>query len=923
MGTLLYYLIIQPLELVIEICFTFLSRIASVHLWLCIIGISIVVSVLTLPLYKRADQIQKKQRDLQKKLEPVVRHIKRTFKGDERFMILQEYYRQNHYSPLSALNGSLSLLLQIPFFIAAYHFLSHLEVLNGMSFGAIKDLSKPDNLLHFGKLSINLLPFLMTAVNIASAEIYLKGYSFREKFQTYALAIVFLVVLYNSPSALVFYWTLNNVFSLFKNIANRSDFLKKTLAIAFPIFALAAVAYLYNSGKLVPGGVFSIKRAVFCAGLICFSVLPLYFTFEKRNLPCNSERILQDKSSKYDFYIFLASSLAMTVLIGILVPSALINASPAEFVDTESFYNPNLYVFYSAAISFGFFMFWSGIFYSMGNAKFKNIVSRLFCVASVIILVDYLFFERNLGIINQYLIYQKEPVFSFKSKIINFTVLLAIALAVDFFCLKIDSSKKTAGYVVKVFSLIVAVELIMGIYNIVASQKQISEISRDGGKNKNFHNDEIEKIIPLSKNGKNVMLLMVDRAVSAYFPYFLEEKPELKEAFSGFTWYPNTISFGQYTNFGSAACYGGYEYSVEEMNKRSNEKLADKQDEALSVLPTLFSEIGYASTVFDPPYAGYKYYKADADLTLYEHLPLVTSLLTHQKYTRNYEMDFLKAFESTQMNKRNVFIYSLFRCSPVIFKTTLYDHGAYISSSNFMAVQYFIDAFAPVCYLPEMTEISDEQNGTFLMTHYMSAHDVVELQVPEYEPTFTSLQNKGYKNAAEGKLIFNEKTHYAHYQCNMATMLKLARYFDWLKEHGVYDNTRIIIVADHGARLNQVPELNFGISEKDSLFHADGVNPLFLVKDFGSSGEPKTDMTFMTNADAPLFAVKDLIENPKNPFTGKMLNDEQKHAHPQLITSSTNWNVIKNNGNVFDTRDGKWYSVHDNIFDRENWECLE
>ena len=39
-------------------------------------------------------------------------------------MILQTYYRQNHYKPTYVLRSAVSLFLEIPFFIAAYAFLS-------------------------------------------------------------------------------------------------------------------------------------------------------------------------------------------------------------------------------------------------------------------------------------------------------------------------------------------------------------------------------------------------------------------------------------------------------------------------------------------------------------------------------------------------------------------------------------------------------------------------------------------------------------------------------------------------------------------------------------------------------------------------------------------------------------------------------
>lgn len=149
MSSILYNIIIAPIELVVEIVFELLffivGRGEAGH-GIAIIGVSVAISLLTLPLYRRADMVQQKERDTQQKLAYRVNRIKKTFKGDERFMMLQAYYRENGYNPLYTLCGSLSLLLQIPFFIAAYHFLSHLEVLRGASFGFIRDLGVPDGL---------------------------------------------------------------------------------------------------------------------------------------------------------------------------------------------------------------------------------------------------------------------------------------------------------------------------------------------------------------------------------------------------------------------------------------------------------------------------------------------------------------------------------------------------------------------------------------------------------------------------------------------------------------------------------------------------------------------------------------------------------------------------------------------------------
>ena len=66
------------------------------------------------------------------------------------------------------------ILLQIPFFIAAYHFLSTLGKLNGAAFLFISDLGVEDALLSIGTFKINLLPVLMTMINMISTFVYTK-----------------------------------------------------------------------------------------------------------------------------------------------------------------------------------------------------------------------------------------------------------------------------------------------------------------------------------------------------------------------------------------------------------------------------------------------------------------------------------------------------------------------------------------------------------------------------------------------------------------------------------------------------------------------------------------------------------------------------------------------------------------------------
>ena len=344
MFSILYNILISPIELVLEIIFELMFRIlghGQANQGLAVIGVSLAVSLLTLPLYRQADAVQQKARDIQKKMSRWVNHIRKTFNGDERFMMLRTYYRINNYSPLSALNGSISLLLEIPFFMAAYHFLSHLGSLNGASFWIIKDLGKPDGLLHIGAISINVLPILMTAINCVASAVYLRGFPIKDKIQTYGLAVIFLVLLYSSPAGLVVYWTCNNIFSLIKNIFYK---LKHPRETAYIISAVAGT--VITTVVVLSGIITSANRIIVIAIFQFVAVMPL-ICYLTRNYVCILGRkasILLGSKESSSFGSFFLAGIFLTLLFGILIPSSVISSSPAEFVNLLDYHNPFLFL---------------------------------------------------------------------------------------------------------------------------------------------------------------------------------------------------------------------------------------------------------------------------------------------------------------------------------------------------------------------------------------------------------------------------------------------------------------------------------------------------------------------------------------------------------------------------------------------------
>jgi len=173
---------------------------------------SVLINLLLMPLYHQMEQRSREGRVLRERVAAEVERMKRHFRGRERYFYIRAVYRQFNYHPISHLLGSADLFLQVLVFFTVFRFLSTQAGLDGHSFGPLADLGRPDELLG----GIHLLPFVMTAINAASVHFYVSDRS--RRMQAWALALLFLVLLYPSPSGLVLYWTFNNLFSLVRNI---------------------------------------------------------------------------------------------------------------------------------------------------------------------------------------------------------------------------------------------------------------------------------------------------------------------------------------------------------------------------------------------------------------------------------------------------------------------------------------------------------------------------------------------------------------------------------------------------------------------------------------------------------------------------------------------------------------------------------
>lgn len=909
-STILYNLIIGPLELFFDVLFSIAYRITN-NPGITIIVLSLAINFLVLPMYRRADALQAEERDIEARLQPWVKHIRKTFSGDERFMMLQTFYRQNNYKPTYALKGSMSLLLQIPFFIAAYHFLSNLTFIQGVSFGPIRDLSAPDALLSLNGFQINLLPLLMTGINLISAAIYLKGFPLKDKLQMVGMALIFLVLLYSSPSGLVFYWTLNNVFSLLKNIFYK---LKKPRLVLSIISSCAGLVFLAASiadhSKSASGIIISILLAFALQAPILYHIVRNKVSFPKQSRSPSST-------------VFWLSCCFLTILTGWLIPSAVVNASPLEFVSITNYSSPLWYVLYAVLIAAGVFLVWFGVFYHLADQRGKYYLCLCVWLFSGIAIVDYMFFGSNYGTLSTSLTYSLNPEVSFHDAVLNIGILVLVSCVLY---VMLRKSRRVSRTFIAAMCLASAG---MAVANTAGIVRDLSGIGA-------YSAAEMSESpsLQLNRNGKNVVVLMMDRAFGGFVPFLLAEKPELQAQFEGFTFYPNCLSYGNFTVVGAPALYGGYEYTPDKLNERSSDSLVEKHDEALKVMPVLFDQNEFRVTVCDPPYAGYQHIP---DLSIFDEYPDIHKYITIGRYNtvRTEEKEFIDA-----VRNRNFISYSFFRIAPLFAQPYLYNYGIYnradigveyqnaqytfpfvpetISKSNGMS-EDFLDSYTVLTELSNITEYSDSAENTFLLLANDTAHEPVLLQEPEYIPS-NKVDNTDYdaqhevRSSIDGRSIrLEDMNSSVHYHVNMAALLELGKWFDDLRENGVYDNTRIIIVADHGRDLTPFLEDAYD----KPLYEMTGwFNPMLMVKDFGSQVF-STDESFMTNADVPLLATADLISDPVNPFTGNRLENSAKEQAVHYVFFTDNWDIKTNTGNTFDA--GSWYSTTDEMFEESSW----
>ncbi len=541
----------------------------------------------------------------------------------------------------------------------------------------------------------------------------------------------------------------------------------------------------------------------------------------------------------------------------------------------------------------------------MFGEKTKRIEALVLFTILVVALCDVFFFNIEYGTLTTQFKLVKETNLGATTTMKTLGPFIVGAITVILFLI-IDTYGRTGIFSLISLTVIIA-ELAVGITKTNQINKRFSAYSVLKEEVQENSNAQGEGIYTLSKGGKNVVVIFLDRAVNSLFPYAMEQLEGLKEQYEGFTYYPNTVSFGNVTVIGSPAMMGGYEYTPDKMNEREG-FLQDLHNEASTLAPILFSNAGYSVTVTDPPFPNYS---ARHDLSAFSSIDNVKTGEMYDKFLDRYISKFVNYDitdeELTSLTENGAVNFSILQIIPNIFRMTFYCNCFdSLLSNSFDSSITDTDAFkwlSALYYLDESTSFTESGNTYTFIGNELTHNPILlnsELLAPATDDdTFDSIVPKTSQNAIN------------HYSSFCAALKQIRRWIDYLKENDCYDNTRIIITSDHGT------DIDTGIcSSTMSTFM-----PLLLFKDFNARGELETDETFMTNADTLFLSTEGLEEiTMVNPYTGNDLVEEKENGATVYGIYADEWNAPDLIGRTeFTIEKGYAYHVSGNALDSSAW----
>lgn len=369
--------------------------------------------------------------------------------------------------------------------------------------------------------------------------------------------------------------------------------------------------------------------------------------------------------------------------------------------------------------------------------------------------------------------------------------------------------------------------------------------------------------VRFSKTHNNVLVVFLDRFMGGFVERILADDPSISTALEGFTWYPRTLAPGENSLAGIHAMLGGYDYTPREFNKR-NKPLRDTSVEAFSILPYNFSKKGYVANVVSPRGLGFTVEGDCSFLTMpgvhCSHIPAAVTRNLAEK--NGVSMKVL----ADSMYADLLVLLSLMRGTPYLMRAVVHERGPWRPFLDHSAGTTF-KQWAELKSLPALST-ADANESNFNVFFNMLPHEPYFMG-EDCVPKSTRLKNhraakkRGYNNFG-----------YQHYVAARCALRIVADYMQWLRNAGVYDNTKIVIVSDHG--IAGRVEDHSSRAKAGGTTSADYVRSrsVLIVKDRNAHGPMQVSEEYLPNAETPRIVCEE-IGGCVNPY----LNNKTIEAH--------------------------------------------
>jgi hypothetical protein len=373
-------------------------------------------------------------------------------------------------------------------------------------------------------------------------------------------------------------------------------------------------------------------------------------------------------------------------------------------------------------------------------------------------------------------------------------------------------AKKKSIYIVRAAGFIFCLQLVVTLISFYEKQSHLlvqnspSEIS------------SFDKIVGFS-NKKNVVHIVTDGFQSDVFDELINNvalKEKYDKSFDGFVYYKETLGTFPYTRFAVPAFLSAEIYS----NEKSKDEYIDEVLRGETIIKAAVNNQFEVDVVADGGYL----------LGRYRNLP----------YDNIFDINDTEEIQNKLSRSALLVDMSLFRNLPGILKKAIYNDQKwflkrYFMQEDFLQYRYFTNTFFLRSLVESMS--ANREVGVYKYIHIMNAHNPMVVD-----------QSCRYIG---GTAATNRATLTYQSKCTMDT---LALLFNRMRELGVYNESLIIIHADHGGWVDNYrlgPNIIFPSGQVGPNWIKSLASPLLAIKLPLAHGNIDTSEALASLTDIP------------------------------------------------------------------------